>query len=333
MTYINHTISPSPFTYGYDIVRGFVNNIMSNGRFYSVKMIIDFLGETELLHDSWSKTKHNGFILMMLIGSSLPELLTSYDTSPKNYRAFLTRYFNVRHDNKLLLDINRSFCKQCHRYSIDSNSEQIMVDSTDSTNSTGTNDSMDSVDSTEPDDKIDTFYANEKNQILPESNLKDCSGSAYDCLRFNMIMFKKNMKLFCKLYGKLYAVGYILTFIKNKDILKILPIYIKNVFRSSFAMSLMYLVLHTYLSIIDRMQIPKKIHYHIGLVISTISLLIVEDRHRLGAICQFMASIYANMFMYYSTPKNDTFWKVVIFIAIALSLKHRGCNRTLLSLI
>lgn len=274
-----------------NIVNRFITNVASNTRFYSIKMILDFLSETKLLRNTWSNTKHNNFVLILLMGTALPELLTSFETAPLNYRAFLARYFTVRRTNNFTIDTNDGFCKQCHRYP----------------------------------DNMSTLSG--------DVSKTHCSGSLYGCIKCNITMFGKNLKLFCKLYGKLYGLGYIITFITAKNKLAYMYAYIKDVVRSSFAMSLMYFLIHTYLTIIDRKQPPQKIHYNIGLVIGSIPLLLLETKYRLGCINQFMMSIYANTLMYYSTPKNDTFWKFVMYFMIVCSLMCRGCKRTVRSLI
>ena len=283
-----------------NIFKRFINNVISNSRFYSLKIILDFLSETNMLQESWTNVKHSRLFLMMIIGMSLPEMLTSHKTAPRNYRAFLARYLTVRRDNNLKIDTTKGFCEQFHTYP-DSQTEKI----------------------------------NEVNgeKSISKNDHKNCSGLFHDCLKLNLIMFKKNLILFLKLYGKLYGFANVLNLIGSKNKLGVLIAYIKDVIRSSVAMSSMYLIVHMYLTMIDQYQAPKKMHYHIGLMFSCIPLVLLEPKNRLGCISQFIMTIYANMVVYYSTPKNDTLWKYIMYCMVILSLNYRGCKRTVLSLI
>lgn len=321
---MSEVISMITITYSHvaKLFNSFIDNVRLNNRFYSIKMIIDLLSETELLRAKWTDVKHNNIILMLLIGSVLPEMLTSHETSPKNYRSFLAKYYSIRRDNKQLVDTKYSFCSQSHRYA---NTNLI-----DSDNSTDANTSDESI-STDT-DLVENSCRDTRDNI-PQNKLKECNGSIVDCFKFNILLFRKNILTFCKLYSKLYLLGYILPLAKTQDIYGILSKYITDVLRSSLAMSLVYLIMHTYLTLIDRLCNPKKIHYNLGLVISTIPLILLEKKNRLGNICQFMMAIYANMFMYYSTPKIDNLWEIILYVTTFISIEKRGFNRTLLSLV
>ncbi|VBB17623.1 hypothetical protein YASMINEVIRUS_86 [Yasminevirus sp. GU-2018] len=327
-------------------VKGTFKNVSSNEKFYAVKIILDIIGESSRFREAWSKTKHDKVILALLIGATVPEMLTSYDTSPKSYRAFLARYFSMSRDHQIIVRAGESFCRQCHSCDDlkkleegvgDTQFKKLTTKNTDNPESfddtvseTSSNSSGNSSGSNSPAQSV-IKISTSTNHFMKHST--QCSGSLQDCLRNNYKLFLANIKMFSKLYGKLYALSMIINIVRTRSVFRHIRPYLTSVFRSSLTMATMYFVAHSYLVMIERMEPPKKHHYHFGLIIGSVFLATMEERSRLGAICQFMMAIYVNMFLHYSTPKNLKIWRYLLYMVTLLSLKRRGVSRTMLSLI
>lgn len=167
-------------------------------------------------------------------------------------------------------------------------------------------------------------------QVHDKSN---CSHSVVECMKTNMMMFEKNCLSLSKLYAKIYIVPLIMGLWHKHGALHCVKSYISSVARSVLSLSSFYLFMHTYLTFIDRHENPKKIHYHFGLFIGTLCLVLGEKKNRSASICQFMIALYVNMWFEKSTKKHKLVWKTLFPILTLLSLRQRGMGKTMMSMI
>lgn len=160
-----------------------------------------------------------------------------------------------------------------------------------------------------------------------------CSHELSHCMYTNLTIFVRNCKSLGKLYGKIYLIPLIMGLWSRHSLKHCATSYITNVTRSTLSLSSFYLFLHTYLTMVDRTEKPKKIHYHFSLVLGSLCLILGEKKTRSASICQFMIALYINMFFEKSTQKYKLFWKVLFPLLTLLSLKSRGIGKTLMTMV
>lgn len=160
-----------------------------------------------------------------------------------------------------------------------------------------------------------------------------CSHDFLDCMSVNTTIFAKNCKSLGKLYGKIYMIPLILGLWNKHSLTQCISSYVVKVTQSTLALSSCFFFTHTYLTLIDRTEKPKKIHYHFALLLGTMCFILGEKRSRSITICQFMIAMYINLFFEKSTQKHKIFWKALFPVLALLSLKNRGIGKTLMTTI
>ena len=100
----------------FKILKGIVNNIKKNYRYYNIKIFLDLITNSSIfdINKKYHGYKYSKPILVFLCANIVQELLEKSDICPQNYRAFLSKLSNSSGTRNVLVVPNVSFCKQIH---------------------------------------------------------------------------------------------------------------------------------------------------------------------------------------------------------------------------
>ncbi len=281
--------------YFYKIIKGIINNISKNYRYYDIKILLDLITDLSILgiDKKYSKYKYSKSVLVFLCATIVQELLRNTDIVPRNYRSFLSKFSNCKGCPNVQIEPNVSFCKQIHNESDDSKC-------------------------------FGTFYSCMKsNFIMFIRNYKiliSLYSKLYAIPIFYKLWIKKNINS---------------KYIFSSVFLKTLTTYIKNINLSSFSFALFYFISQSYLTIIEHTSknAPDKLHYNFGISIGAICLTMGETKSRLGMITHFMTALYINIFFQKTIPGHEYFWKNLFPFLLCFSFLKRGIKKTIVSII
>lgn len=100
---------------GVRLIDGLINNINDNYRFYVIKILLDLVTDVPILKDRYLTFKHSNIALMFLCASTISEMLSDTEITPKGYRTFLSKCSNFSRDDRVMIHTDTSFCHQVHR--------------------------------------------------------------------------------------------------------------------------------------------------------------------------------------------------------------------------
>ena len=106
--------SSTPYT-GVRLIDGLINNVNKNYRFYVIKILLDLVTDIPILRDKYLIFKHSNIALMFLCASTVSEMLSDTEITPKGYRSFLSKCSNYSRDDTVMIHTDTSFCQQVHK--------------------------------------------------------------------------------------------------------------------------------------------------------------------------------------------------------------------------
>jgi hypothetical protein len=99
---------------GIRLIDGLINNVNNNYRFYVIKILLDLVTDIPILKDKYLEFKYSKIALMFLCASTVNEMLSDTEITPKGYRTFLSKCSNFSRNDKIMIHTDTSFCHQVH---------------------------------------------------------------------------------------------------------------------------------------------------------------------------------------------------------------------------
>ena len=277
----------------FKILKGIVNNIKKNYRYYNIKIILDLITNSSIfdINKKYHGYKYSKPILVFLCANIVQELLEKSDICPQNYRAFLSKLSNSSGTRNVLVEPNVSFCKQIHNL-------------TDESKCHGTfNDCMVS--------NFKIFLRNYKILLSLYSKIYAIPWI------YRLIIKKDPLYIFSSVFQKIF-----LSYIKNVNLscLSLCSFYfVSHGYLTFVEQSLQ--------------RPPDKLHYNFSISLGSLCLIMGETKTRLGMITNFMTALYINIFFQKTIPGHENFWKNLFPFLLCFSFLKRGLKNTIVSIL